>query len=77
MPPLGRDVDIKCVGCSEPIQVLDEENSTIADIDAYKGGMVDSVVVGFGSKHDGSQFLLGICDNCIDRFIEDGCLVEF
>jgi len=77
--PLSKDVEIKCVGCSKPIQTLDWPgvNTSRADQNCYDDGLVHTVVAGYGSKHDTSQFLIGICDDCATKFKEDGRLIEF
>lgn len=77
--PLSKDVEIKCVGCSKVIKTLDwpGNNEAMADRDCYDDGFVHTVVAGFGSKHDTSQFLIGICDGCGEKFVEDGRLIKF
>lgn len=74
--PQSKDVTIKCVGCKKGIEVL-HDGDTPADQAAYDNGLVHSVVAGYGSKHDTDQFLIGICDECIDVFKEDGRLIGF
>lgn len=40
----------------------------------WKGGVVERIVSGYGSGHDGSIFYIGICDICIDVNIENARL---
>ena len=40
----------------------------------WLGGSVGEISAGFGSNLDGSEFVIGICDNCITAKIEDGTI---
>jgi len=68
----------KCVACLKNEIVLDEKHA-----ENYKptymhnewdGGWVFKLVTGFGSKHDGDMFIGAICDDCIQKFQDDGTL---
>lgn len=41
------------------------------------GGIIQIVNAGYGSKHDGDEFIIAICDQCINENIEDGTLLYF
>jgi len=55
---------MKCVICgkevSELIPYKDESASS-----CWGGGVVEWLVAGYGSIHDGARFLICICDNCL------------
>lgn len=38
-------------------------------------GVVETINAGYGSKHDGYQFLIALCDDCISNKLEDGTLL--
>lgn len=42
----------------------------------WLNGVVGQISAGFGSNQDGSEFVIGICDNCIKDKIEDGTIAN-
>lgn len=40
-------------------------------------GIIHIIDAGYGSKHDGDQFLIAICDDCINVNKEDGTLLYY
>lgn len=40
-------------------------------------GIIHIIDAGFGSKNDGSRFILSICDDCIEENLLDGTLLYF
>lgn len=40
-------------------------------------GIIQIIDAGYGSKHDGDQFLIAICDDCIKENKEDGTLLYY
>lgn len=40
-------------------------------------GIIHIIDAGYGSIHDGGQFIIAICDDCIDKNKEDGSLLYY
>ena len=40
-------------------------------------GIIQVIDAGYGSKHDGDQFIIAICDDCINLNKEDGTLLYY
>ena len=40
-------------------------------------GIIQIIDAGYGSKHDGDQIILAICDNCIKQNLEDATLLYY
>lgn len=38
-------------------------------------GIIEIIDSGYGSIHDGDQFIIAICDRCIDENLKDGTLL--
>jgi hypothetical protein len=38
-------------------------------------GIIHIIDAGYGSKHDGDQFVIAICDDCIEENLEDATLL--
>ena len=43
----------------------------------WNGGIVHIIEAGYGSGHDGDQYIIAICDDCITKESEDGTLLYF
>jgi hypothetical protein len=77
-----------CICCKQnnikPLQITGENlpeeellwkkdvNSAMID-----GGIIQTVDAGYGSIHDGDQFVLGICDICVKENLDNGYLLYF
>jgi hypothetical protein len=40
-------------------------------------GIIHIIDAGYGSTHDGDQFIIAICDDCIKENLEDGTLLYY
>ena len=40
-------------------------------------GIIQIIDAGYGSKHDGDQIILAICDDCIKQNLEDATLLYY
>ena len=54
----------------------DGKNRTINN-DMVSGGIIQIIEAGYGSKHDGDQIILAICDECISNKLDEGTLLYF
>jgi len=43
----------------------------------WDGGIVQIINAGYGSGHDTDQYVIAICDDCIDRETEEGTLLQY
>lgn len=40
-------------------------------------GIIQIIYAGYGSRHDGDQFIIAICDDCIKENLEDASLLYY
>jgi hypothetical protein len=40
-------------------------------------GIIHIIDAGYGSKHDGAQVIIAICDECIGKNLDDGTILFF
>ena len=57
-------------------EVKDGKNRTINN-DMVSGGIIQIIEAGYGSKHDGDQIILAICDECIVNKLDDATLLYY
>lgn len=43
----------------------------------HSDGIIEVISAGYGSRNDGDQFILAICDECIKKNVENGTLLYF
>ncbi len=41
------------------------------------GGIIHVIDAGYGSKHDGDQFIIAICDDCINDNLSDQTILYY
>jgi hypothetical protein len=41
------------------------------------GGIIHVIDAGYGSKHDGDQFIISICDDCINDNLSDQTILYY
>lgn len=76
--PLSKDAKPKCIVCAK---ILERESMTPKSeiIEAHKDNWeyatVDIIIPGWGSRYDMTEILIGVCDDCIQKCIEDGRIV--
>ena len=78
-----------CICCDRMITYgdddLSEEDAIFTEIDKGKyrlkaenrlwtGGVVGNISGGYGSIHDGSKYVIGICDDCVTLKLNEGKL---
>ena len=75
-PVAPHKVDrISCLFCGKAlIPAYDKTKDVSPEDNSWSKGVVGSVSGGYGSTHDGVEFILGICDGCIDLLIKRGKL---
>lgn len=53
------------------------ENILTINNEMIDNGIIHIIDAGYGSKHDGSRLILAICDECIDKKLDDGTILFF
>jgi hypothetical protein len=53
---------------------FDEEIELDAGSQMWKDGVVDSITAGFGSNHDMDEFIIAICDDCLEKKLMTGSI---
>jgi len=59
-----------CIKCGTEIKVINYGSDSHIDNPEsamWNGGIVDKVTAGFGSNKDMEQFIVAICDRCIEH----------
>lgn len=70
---------IKCICCEKPIKPMEYDRitkNTKAEQWMYHDAVVDMMYAGYGSSHDTSKFLIGICDSCVDLKIKNNIIKD-
>jgi hypothetical protein len=60
----------------------DKKNKRDSEFVNINSGMINDGIIylidaGYGSKHDGDQFLIAICDQCITEKVNDATILYF
>lgn len=61
---------IQCIRCDREIKPIRHDESpevAFPHTDMWDGGAVSTIRPNYGSIHDCSVLVIGICDNCIDE----------
>ena len=64
--PLPKPPKVMCFGCGRLIMLL-YAPSDKPWRDIWDNGIVSKIIAGYGSKFDGNEYLLGVCDTCIEH----------
>jgi len=70
----SKDIDLKCMVCKKELKPL-EEGEYEPEKDMWDDAGVHTFVPGYGSKHDSTRFIVGICDDCIDKLVEEKLVI--
>ena len=52
-------------------------NTLTINSEMIDDGIIHIIDAGYGSKHDGSQLVIAICDECIAKKLDDGTVLFF
>ncbi len=50
---------------------------TSVNNEMVNNGIIHIIDAGYGSKHDGDQFIIAICDDCIKENLQDSTLLYY
>ena len=53
------------------------ENTLTINNEMIDNGIIHIIDAGYGSKHDGSQLIIAICDECIGKNLDDGTILFY
>lgn len=68
--------NMKCLICGKDLKTTWEDETIPPQIASWNGAGVHIFVPGYGSQFDMTEFLLGICDTCIQEKLDQGLLLE-
>ena len=56
-----------------------DKRNNLANVnnEMINNGIIQIIDAGYGSKHDGDQIILAICDDCIKQNLEDATLLYY
>lgn len=70
MKDLSNITSVKCICCGFEIKELEqrlEKYKQNPSCSMWDGGTVEKCSMPYGSDKDGSIYIIGICDQCIDK----------
>jgi hypothetical protein len=76
VPKIG-EIEVGCIVCGTPLKPRRQSMGRPADRGMWVGAVVDSITGGFGSRHDGHAFLVGVCDGCVDEAVATGRMIRY
>lgn len=73
---------MRCICCGTTIKPLYEDkpeqelifSENIHSI--WDGGIVSKISAGFGSSNDGEVYVIGVCDECINKKVNSGVVAH-
>ena len=67
------EVHLTCLCCGTKLQPLFGGQGQ-PEIDCWKDCIVDTILGGYGSTHDRTMFVIGICDTCLAAKLSDSTI---
>ena len=71
----SKNVDLKCICCGEKLKFIGHGDFD-PSVDMWQKAGVHQFVPGFGSRYDSTEFVVGICDDCLTKKLEDGLIIK-
>ena len=71
----SKNVDLKCICCGRKLKFL-YKGLYEPEVDMWNNAGVHQFVPGYGSRHDSKEFIVGICDDCLTKKLEDGSVIK-
>jgi hypothetical protein len=68
-------MQIKCFGCGGALKQAYPEFKNPPEEASWHDAGVHLFVVGYGSRYDTDKFVIGICDNCIEKGVLEERLI--
>jgi hypothetical protein len=65
-----------CICCDKKIKAHHPEHIRQPESGSYHDGIVDKIAAGYGSKFDTEIFIIGICDDCMEK-LKDGNKIKY
>lgn len=68
--------NFKCIICEKEIESLwfDSLSAENPEQGAWEGGVVEIFQMPYGSRFDTETFVIGICDDCIEKKYKEGII---
>ena len=64
----------RCICCSKELKPMSVDES-IPWQGSWLDGVVDKITAGYGSQLDGNEYVIGVCDACLNSKVMDGIVV--
>lgn len=72
-PYTSKDISpMKCIKCNKEIYLLHSEHNGLPEEELWKNGTILKIQPGFGSILDTDTYLIGICDDCLEKARNNG-----
>lgn len=66
---------MNCICCGESIDDSGPTLNSPPENSCWNSGVVDKISSGYGSIHDGSVFLICVCDKCLTQKRDNGTII--
>ena len=66
---------MKCIVCDKEFDRCFSNQEFPEETSAWSKGIVDCMVGGFGSRYDMCELIVGICDECLEKKIQEGIII--
>jgi hypothetical protein len=61
----------KCICCKNEVELIAPDIDSPPESAMWNNGVVGKIYAGYGSRHDGDMYIITICDDCIDKHLND------
>jgi len=66
---------MKCIICDKEFDRCFSDPEFPEETSAWSEAVVDCIIGGYGSRHDMCELIVGICDDCLDKKIQEGTII--
>ena len=71
----SKDINLKCIVCGKDLKYINNGDYR-PEQDMWAGAGVHNFIPGFGSAYNCHCFVVGVCDNCISKKLEDRSIIQ-
>lgn len=68
--------NIKCIVCKKELKRIMPDSNLPSESGMWNDAGVHEFIPGYGSKYDMTKFIVGICDDCIEKQVKTGGLIK-
>lgn len=69
-------MDFKCISCQKTISEIYPTGTSKPETSSFNDGVVGRIAAGYGSRFDGTDFWIAVCDDCMDAKLGDASIKQ-